>query len=333
MEPYHRLSIAPMMSYTDRHFRYLMRLFTKEALLYTEMVVGTTIIYNLESSFLERILGFEELEHPISVQLGGDDARILETAARFCEDRGYDEINLNVGCPSDRVQKGRFGACLMKDAEQVAALMEAMHKAVRIPVTVKHRLGVDELDDYEHLAHFVSTVAARGIRIFIVHARKAWLKGLNPAQNRTVPPLDYRKVYRLKHDFPHLSIIINGGIQSPNEVTEHLRHVDGTMIGRAAYHQPELFARVDSFIFGRPPVPALSPLALIEQMDEYVHHQREAGTKISFTIKHLTGLFKNRPGSRLWRRKMSQLIQENPRHFNLAEIYKDTFGPAWDQGL
>ncbi len=327
MKSYHRLSIAPMMSYTDRHYRYMMRLLTKKSLLYTEMVVGSTITHNLNNN-LERFLGFHPIEHPIAIQLGGDDPETLKTAAVVCQDFGYDEINLNVGCPSDRVQKGRFGACLMKEPERVAEVLAAMQAAVQIPVTVKHRIGVDDQDSYPELHRFVEVVSAAGIVNFSVHARKAWLQGLSPAQNRSVPPLNHDFVYQLKKDFPHLEIIVNGGILDLDQTEEHLKHVDGVMIGRAAYNQPEMFAEADSRIFGEPPTPPLSPLELIEKMDTYIHHQMEAGHKFSFLVKHLVGLFKNRPRSRMWRQTMSKLVQDTPRQFSLSKIYKEVFDTA-----
>ena len=314
-----------MMAYTDRHYRYMMRLLTRRCLLYTEMVVGSTITHHLNDGFLKRILGFHPCEHPIAVQLGGDDPKTLVTAAKVCADFGYDEINLNIGCPSNRVQKGRFGACLMLEPERVAQMVAAIREAVPIPVTVKHRIGVDDHDDYEQLAAFVEKVSAGGADIFIVHARKAILKGLSPAQNRSIPPLKYHRVYRLKEDFPHLHFIVNGGIQSLAEVEEHLQKVDGAMVGRTAYHQPQIFDGVDHLLFGDPPREAVSSLEILQHMDDYAHRQVADGTKLSFVIKHLVGLFKNRPNARLWRQRISSLVQENPSRFNLAELYKTTF--------
>lgn len=324
MRSHHRLSIAPMMSYTDRHYRYMMRLFTQKSLLYTEMVVGSTITHNLNNN-LDRFLGFDPVEHPVAIQLGGDEPEVLKTASRVCEDFGYDEINLNVGCPSDRVQKGRFGACLMKEPERVAEVLSAMRAAVAIPVTVKHRIGVDDQDSYQDLARFVEVVSQAGTVNFSVHARKAWLKGLSPAQNRSVPPLKYDFVYQLKKDFPHLEIIVNGGVNDLEETLAHLQHLDGVMIGRAAYNQPELFAEADQRIFGEAPSPKLSPLEIVERMDAYIHRQLERGHKFSFLTKHLVGLFKNRPHSRKWRQTMSKLVQTKPKHFSLPDIYKQIF--------
>lgn len=324
--PAHRLSVAPMMSYTDRHFRFMMRLFTRRTLLYTEMVVASTIIHNREGDILDRVLSFDPLEHPIAVQLGGDDPAMLTESARICEDRGFDEINLNVGCPSDRVQKGRFGACLMKEPERVASCVAAMRSAVDIPVTVKHRIGVDDLDDYQDLHRFVTIVAESGCEVFIAHARKAWLEGLSPAQNRSIPPLRYDDIYRLKADFPHLTIVINGGITNLDEVRAHLSHVDGVMIGRAAYNQPELFAAVDHEIFGEPPRPAPSTEEILAEISAYIQGEVARGARISLVAKHLVGLFKNRPGARRWRQQISRLVQGNVGDLDLVAVYRSAFG-------
>ncbi len=315
-----------MMAYTDRHFRYIMRLFTKRSLLYTEMVVGSTITHNLKGDYLNRILEFDPVEHPIAVQLGGDEPETLAVAARVCEDFGYDEINLNVGCPSDRVQKGRFGACLMKEPERVADVVAAMRNSVSIPVTVKHRIGVDDQDDYEHLHRFVDIVSKAGCDVFIAHARKAWLKGLSPAQNRSIPPLKYDFIYRLKQDYPHLNIQINGGIMDVPQVLHHLKYVDGAMVGRAAYHQPQLFERADSEVFGEPESRPLSAHEVLEAVNAYTHRRMALGDKVSFVTKHLVGLFKNQPGSRRWRQRISKLIQSKSTNFDLAEIYRECFG-------
>ena len=328
MQPDYRLSIAPMMAYTDRHYRYMVRQFTRRTLLYTEMVVGTTISYNLNNKrVLDRVLGFHPVEHPVAVQLGGDDAGVLALAAKVCEDYGYDEINLNIGCPSDKVQKGRFGVCLMKEPAHVASLVEAMRHAVAIPVTVKHRIGVDDQEDYSFLHRFVAQVSETGgADVFAVHARKAWLKGLSPAQNRSVPPLDYGKVYRLKQDFPHLKVVINGGIQDLNEAENHLNHVDGVMIGRAAYQHPEMFCAADERIFGEPHQQPPTAEAMIDTMNHYLHAEIAKGARISWIAKHLVGLFKNRPNARKWRQSITHLIQENPSEFDLNQLYRNTIG-------
>jgi tRNA-dihydrouridine synthase A len=238
-----------MMDYTDRHFRVLMRQITRHSLLYTEMVVAQALHFT-DPERRERLLGFDSIEHPIALQLGGDDPQRLAEATRMAADRGYDEVNLNVGCPSEKVRQGRFGACLMADPAQVASCVAAMGNASRLPVTVKHRIGIDEQDSYGELLAFVDTVAEAGCSRFAVHARKAWLEGLSPKENRDVPPLDYDLVYRVKRERPELIILVNGGIETLEQADEHLRHVDGVMLGRAAYHEPALLLEVDSRIFG-----------------------------------------------------------------------------------
>ncbi|MEL7332566.1 MAG: tRNA dihydrouridine(20/20a) synthase DusA, partial [Cyanobacteria bacterium J06560_2] len=240
------LSIAPMMDRTDRHYRYFMRQITRRTLLYTEMVTSMAIHYG----DLERLLGFTAIETPLVLQVGGDDPTLLAECARRAAEFGYSEINLNVGCPSDRVQSGNFGACLMAQPEKVADCIAAMMAAADLPVSVKHRIGIDELDRYEDMAHFVTVVSATGCQRFSVHARKAWLQGLSPKDNRTVPPLRYDDVHRLKRDFPHLQIEINGGFEALTDVKDQLQWVDGVMIGRAAYDNPYLFATADQEIFG-----------------------------------------------------------------------------------
>ncbi|MGD9164593.1 MAG: tRNA dihydrouridine(20/20a) synthase DusA, partial [Chromatiales bacterium] len=241
-----RLSIAPMLDWTDRYCRYFLRLISRHTQLYTEMVTTGAILYGERARFLD----FDPLEHPVALQLGGSEPDDLARCARLGEQWGYDEINLNVGCPSDRVQSGRFGACLMLTPHTVADGVKAMRDAVDIEVTVKHRIGVDEQDSYEALCNFVGTVAEAGCTIFIVHARKAWLQGLSPKENREIPPLSYATVHRLKRDFPSLTFVINGGIASLAEVEEQLAHVDGVMIGREAYHNPWILAEADRRIFG-----------------------------------------------------------------------------------
>ncbi|MCB1050939.1 MAG: tRNA dihydrouridine(20/20a) synthase DusA [Acidobacteria bacterium] len=326
--PAHRLSIAPMMAYTDRHFRWLMRLFTQKSLLYTEMVVANTLHYRPEPDHHELLLGFDPIEHPLAVQLGGDAPESLVPAAIQCQQRGYDEINLNVGCPSDRVQKGRFGACLMLEPEHVGDLLAQMRGAVDIPVTVKHRLGVDEQDDLDFLMRFVEVVARKGTQVFIVHARKAWLSGLSPAQNRSIPPLLYERVYELKRHFPELTIVINGGITTLQEVKQHLQHVDGVMIGRAAYQNPELFWQADHVVYGAPLKPQLDWLPILASAQTYFREQVAQGTKASHFLKHLLGFFKGRPGSRHWRHALTIAIQQGQQDVNLAELFGSTIGQA-----
>jgi tRNA-dihydrouridine synthase A len=242
----HQVSIAPMMDCTDRHFRYFLRLISKKVVLYTEMVVAQAILHGPK----DQLLKFRPEEHPLVLQLGGSNPKELAEAAKIAEQYGYDEINLNVGCPSDRVQSGRFGACLMKEPGLVAECIQGMKKAVRIPVTVKTRIGVDDLDDYDFLYGFIKTISEVGCEHFIIHARKAWLNGLSPKENRTIPPLDYDRVYQIKQAFPHLFITINGGVKTVSDIQQHLTQVDGVMIGREAYSNPYCLASVDQTIFG-----------------------------------------------------------------------------------
>ena len=321
-----RLSVAPMMSYTDRHFRHFFRLISKKILLYTEMVVSGTIIHNQDSTYLQRILAFEPSQSPIAVQLGGDNPEELALSARICEDFGYQEINLNIGCPSDRVQKGAFGAVLMKEPEKVADLVQAMQRVVRIPVTVKHRIGVDDLDSFEFLARFVEVVSQAGCRSFSVHARKAWLKGLSPAQNRSVPPINYERVYQLKQLFPHLEIIVNGHIENIEQAQDHLRFVDGVMVGRAAYHHPLLFNNADREIFGDPNSLPIETTDLLDQFQTYYDQETAHGTFSSAILRHLLGFFKGEKGSRLWRQKITEVIQEKAHLPDLAELYDQSIG-------
>ncbi|RZM81860.1 tRNA dihydrouridine(20/20a) synthase DusA [Leptolyngbya iicbica] len=296
------VSIAPMMDRTDRHYRYFMRQITQRTLLYTEMVTAQAIKHGDR----DRLLGFSPAEKPLVLQVGGDDPQLLAECARIAEDFGYDEINLNVGCPSDRVQSGNFGACLMAQPELVAECVAAMMAATSIPVSVKHRIGVDDLDSYDAMAQFVATVAATGCQRFTVHARKAWLKGLSPKENRNVPPLRYADVYRLKRDFPQLWIEINGGITTLAQTQTHLAQVDAVMIGRAAYDTPYLFAECDRQFFGSTEaVPTRSQV--VHAMLPYVDHWTGQGLKLNSITRHMLMLFHGQPGSRTWRR----LITEN----------------------
>ncbi len=303
LSPLHRrLSIAPMMEWTTRDYRYFMRLITRHTLLYTEMITAQAVIHGNR----ERLLEFNTLENPIAVQLGGSDPKQLAEAARYCQDAGYDEINLNVGCPSDRVQAGRFGACLMAEPNLVAASVGAMREAVDLPVTVKTRIGIDDQDSYEFLFKFVSTVAEAGCEHFIIHARKAYLKGLSPRENRHVPPLMYERAYRIKEDFPHLHISINGGIHTMAEVQEHLSQVDGAMIGRAAYHHPWRFHEADPLIFGKSaPDTATSPHQVVEAFFPYVEQRFAEGTHPKHVLRHIFNIFQGVPGARAFRRHLS----------------------------
>ena len=285
------------MDWTDRHCRAFHRTLTRRALLYTEMVTTGAVLFGDR----ERLLGFDAREHPVALQLGGSEPRDLAQSARIGEDLGYDEINLNVGCPSDRVQSGRFGACLMREPALVAEAMAAMAAAVAVPVTVKCRIGVDDQDAEESLFGLVDACAAAGVRTFIVHARKAWLSGLSPKENRDVPPLDYPLVYRLKAERPGLKIIINGGVAGLDEAEAHLRHVDGVMLGRAAYHEPGLLGAVDRRLFGEAALD-VDPWAAVERYRPYVAERRARNVPLPAMIRPLLGLFHGCPGARSWRR-------------------------------
>jgi tRNA-dihydrouridine synthase A len=295
-----RLSVAPMMDCTDRHARYLLRLISRRTLLYTEMVTAQALLRG-DADYL---IGYSPAEHPLALQLGGSDPAQLAQAARIGADFGYDEINLNVGCPSDRVQSGRFGACLMAEPALVGDCVAAMQAAVSVPVTVKCRIGIDRSDRDEDLFDFVETVAAAGCRHFAVHARKAWLDGLSPRENRQIPPLRYNTVYRLKRLRPEIEIVINGGITDMEQALAHLEHVDGVMIGRAAYHAPWLLAAADRLIFGADtPTPVRS--AVLESYLDYVARQHTLGAPLSALTRPLLGLFQGQPGARAWRRDLS----------------------------
>ncbi|ACG78753.1 tRNA-dihydrouridine synthase [Phenylobacterium zucineum HLK1] len=292
----HRFAIAPMMDWTDRHCRVLHRTLSSRALLYTEMLTTGAVLHGDR----ERLLAYDPVEHPVALQLGGSEPAELAAAARIGEAEGYDEINLNVGCPSDRVQSGRFGACLMREPELVAECMAAMGAAVKVPVTVKCRIGVDDQDPEESLFTLVDLCAEAGVTSFVVHARKAWLKGLSPKENRDVPPLDYPLVWRLKAERPDLTIVINGGIGSLDEAEDHLRHVDGVMLGRAAYHTPDLLGQADARIFGEDR--RVSPFEAVEAFRPYVAGQLARGTHLAAMTRHMLGLFHGVPGARAWRR-------------------------------
>ena len=298
----HRLSVAPMLDWTDRHCRFFHRQLTRRTLLYTEMITTGALLFGDAQGHLR----YNEAEHPVALQLGGSDPAALARCARLAQQHGYDEINLNVGCPSDRVQNGAFGACLMATPRLVADCMKAMLDAVPTPVTIKHRIGIDEMDSYDELTRFVGTVAQSGCQTFIIHARKAWLQGLNPKQNREIPPLDYETIYRLKQDFPDLEIIINGGIETLDEAETHLARVDGVMIGRAAYHNPWMLADADRRLFGAEN-PVKSRAEAVEAMIPYLEaYLREEGGKASHVTRHMLGLFNGRPGARKWRRSLSE---------------------------
>ncbi|MGE5147553.1 MAG: tRNA dihydrouridine(20/20a) synthase DusA [Candidatus Eiseniibacteriota bacterium] len=296
-----RLSVAPMMDCTDRHCRYFLRLLSRRALLYTEMIPVGAIVHGDR----DRFLGFDQREQPVALQVGGAAPAALAFAAREAAARGYGEINLNVGCPSDRVQAGRFGACLMAEPDLVAACVAAMRAAAPIEVTVKTRIGVDDRDSYEALVDFVGRVAAAGCRSIIVHARKAWLKGLSPKQNREIPPLRYDVVHRLKRDFPDLEIVINGGITTLDAAAAQLQAVDGVMIGRAAYHDPYMLAEADRVLFGDA-YNAPTREAVVEAMLPYAETQRARGVPLSAITRPMLGLYNSVPGARAWRRSLSE---------------------------
>lgn len=301
VKKYYPLSVAPMMDRTDRHFRYLMRLLTRRTLLYTEMVTTPAILHGDR----QKLLGFSPEEKPLVLQVGGDDPQQLAVCAKIAEDLGYDEVNLNVGCPSDRVQNGNFGACLMAEPERVARGVEAMVGAVSIPVTVKHRIGIDDRDRYEDLANFVAIVSGAGCQHFSVHARKAWLQGLSPKENRTVPPLRYEDVYRLKADFPHLFIEINGGFITLEQAKKQLDKVDGVMIGRAAYDTPYIFAAADRDIYGED-AEAPTRHEVLERMLPYIELWLSRGVKLNSITRHLLQLFAGQPGTKAWKRHLSE---------------------------
>ena len=290
-----------MMDWTDRHCRFFLRRITRRALLYTEMVTTGAVLHGDRA----RLLGFDPSEHPVAVQLGGSDPAALAESARIAEAWGYDEINLNVGCPSDRVQSGRFGACLMAEPELVARLVAAMRAAVRIPVTVKSRIAIDEMEEWPTLERFVRLVSAEGCTRFTIHARKAWLKGLSPKENRDVPPLRYDLVHRLMDEFAHLDIAVNGGIRSLDDAAGQLRRVDGVMIGRAAYETPYLLADVDRRFFGAAGTPP-GRHDVVEAMLAYVEARRAEGVPLSAITRHMLGLFQGLPGARAWRRHLSE---------------------------
>ncbi len=294
-----RFCVAPMLDWTDRHCRYFHRLLSQHALLYTEMVTTGAILHG----DAQRLLQFDPAEHPVALQLGGSDPAALAECARRAEQWGYDEINLNVGCPSDRVQNGMFGACLMAEPQRVADCVTAMQQAVSIPITVKHRIGIDDQDSYAFLCQFIDSVADAGCRTFIVHARKALLKGLSPKQNRDIPPLDYERVYLLKQDYPQLEIIINGGIKTLDDCQQHLQQLDGVMVGREAYQNPLLLAEVDQNLYGGEPID-LDRMLL--QLCDYCEQQLAEGAQLGWITRHVLGLYQGQPGARRFRRFISE---------------------------
>jgi tRNA-dihydrouridine synthase A len=297
----HRFSVAPMMDWTDRYCRVFHRLMTRRGLLYTEMLTTGAILHGDRG----RLLAFDECEHPVALQLGGSNSRDLATAAKIGEDFGYDEINLNVGCPSDRVKEGRFGACLMAEPELVAACVAAMKEAVSVPVTVKCRIGIDDQDPEAALDALARAVVAAGADALIVHARKAWLNGLSPKENRDIPPLDYDRVYRLKALMPDVPVIINGGIASLAEAKQHLAHVDGVMLGRAAYQEPWRLLNVDPELFGEA-APFATMKGVFQAMTPYIERELAAGTRLHSITRHFVGAFHGVPGARAFRRYLAE---------------------------
>jgi tRNA-dihydrouridine synthase A len=295
-----RFSVAPMMDWTDRHCRFFHRLLTRRALIYTEMITTAAIIHGDRA----RLLGYDQAEHPVALQLGGCDARALAECARIGADFGYDEINLNVGCPSDRVQEGRFGACLMAEPALVADCVAAMKAAVTIPVTVKCRIGIDEQDPEQSLETFASAVEQANVDTLVVHARKAWLKGLSPRENRDVPPLDYDRVFRLKAAHPALPVVLNGGVTGVEQAASFLDRVDGVMLGRAAYQEPWRLLAVDPLIFGET-APFAQAKAAVDAMIPYIARELARGARLSGITRHMLGLFRGVPGARAFRRVLA----------------------------
>jgi tRNA-dihydrouridine synthase A len=300
-KPAHLFSVAPMLDWTDRHCRFFHRLLSKQALLYTEMVTTGALIHGDH----HRFLNYHPSEHPLVLQLGGSNPRELALCCKMAEDYGYDEVNLNLGCPSERVQNGRFGACLMAEPELVAVCIEAMVNATALPITAKCRIGIDERDSYAALHSFIKTLSAAGCGTFIIHARKAWLSGLSPKQNREVPPLRYDIVFQLKNDFPKLLFILNGGVTDLAQVDSLLTHLDGVMMGREAYQNPYVLAAVDQCVFGKQtPVPTREETIL--QLLPYLCEQLSQGVRLNSVTRHILGLFHGQPGARAWRRHLSE---------------------------
>ena len=312
----HKLSIAPMMDHTDRHFRYLMRLLTKYSVLYTEMITTGALIHGNYKQFLE----YNSDEHPIGIQLGGNNPKELLECAYMAENEGYDEVNLNIGCPSDRVQNGKFGACLMNEKELVAECVHNISSNLQIPVTIKTRIGVDNNDTFDFLKEFIDTVSISGCETFIIHARKAILKGLSPKENRNIPPLNYQRVRKIKEKFPKLNIIINGGFTEIDQIKSELKYVDGVMIGRAAYQNPFLLSNIDNLIFNQPKS-LETRQSILEKYKNYAKQQIKKGVNLRNLTRHIVGLYKGQPGARKYRQMLSGVIPENDLQF-FEEIIK-----------
>ena len=311
-----RLSIAPMMDHTDKHFRYLMRLLTKHSILYTEMITTGALIHGNRKKFLD----FNPEEHPIAIQLGGNNPKELSKCAQMAENEGYDEVNLNLGCPSHRVQNGRFGACLMTEKELVAECVNDISSNIKIPVSIKTRIGIDNYDTYDFLKEFIDTVSLAGCRTFIIHARKAILKGLSPKENRKIPPLNYQRVYKIKKECPNLNIIINGGFTELDKIKSQLKYVDGIMLGRVAYQNPFLLSKIDKMIFNKSGTVA-TRLNILEKYKIYAERKVQEGENIKNLTRHIIGLYQGRPGAKKYRQMLSGAIPKNHGHF-FEEIIK-----------
>ena len=301
-----RLSIAPMMDHTDKHFRYFMRLLSTHAVLYTEMITTGALIHGDRKRFLD----FNEIEHPLAIQLGGNNPVDLAECAHIAESEGYDEVNLNIGCPSDRVQNGQFGACLMSNTKLVSDCVSKIQATVHIPVTVKTRIGIDDLDSYDFLNHFIKIVSAAGCDTFIIHARKAILNGLSPKENREIPPLNYERVYKIKQEFPTLNITINGGFTELDQIKAQLPHVDGVMVGRAAYQNPYMLVKADNILF-EDSSPINTREEILNKFRNYVDEQLRDGVAIKSLTRHIIGLYQGQPGARKYRRLLSDAIPDN----------------------
>jgi tRNA-dihydrouridine synthase A len=298
-----RLSIAPMMDHTDKHFRYFMRLLSKHAVLYTEMITTGALIHGEH----QRFLSYNDVEHPLAIQLGGSNPDDLAECAKLSEDEGYDEVNLNIGCPSDRVQNGQFGACLMSNKNLVAECVDKIKARVSIPVTIKTRIGIDDFDSYEFLYNFIQTTHAAGCDTYIIHARKAILSGLSPKENREIPPLNYERVYKIKRNFPRVNVTINGGFTELEKIKSQLDHVDGVMVGRAAYQNPFMLAEVDNILFENT-TPAPTRMSILSGYRDYVAEQLQQGERIKNLTRHIIGLYQGKPGARKYRQLLSQAI-------------------------
>jgi tRNA-dihydrouridine synthase A len=318
----HRFCVAPMIDWTDRHFRFLFRLISRHARLYTEMLTWQAIVYGDQ----DRLLAFDASEHPLACQLGGADPKQLAKAAKIAAQYGYDEINLNIGCPSDRVQQGEFGACLMQSPQRVADCVAAIRAECDLPVTIKTRTGIDHQDSWEFLLDFVGPQIEQGVATIMVHARKAWLSGLSPKQNREIPPLEYEKVYRLKRSFPNTAIILNGGLNNLDAVQHHLQSIDqvqldGVMLGRACYQHPYQFAPIDQQLFADNS-PTLTPLEIVDAYQVYAEQQLQQGVRLHSMTRHLLNLFQNCPGARQWRRHLSEQAPKRPNDIKVIEEAK-----------